>query len=613
MTGTKQKLEARQAMDADMPLYMRKTSHGYRFLRPVPQNLVAHLGRANFVKSLGKDYSEAKARCAELTVSTNGKLAEARAKQSQKNSVDAFFELDPNRRLKKVSVTKELSGQLGSLWLNCLTADAEARQAGLDDDSFRELSDNVAHTLPLIKRALASGQVNDFHNVVNQLLVFRGYQLDATDDEWQNLTYAVLQQIKVGYEIISARQNGDHLGPPDLSARPPPLSGAWEKNPNPQPQVKRLADISPLYKERLSKSDAKSQSTYFSIWQRFIDYSSNKPLDLIASADVFNFLESRLDAKEKPWSYKYASGRAKSVLREAFGLAKSLNLIASNPVDELDVLPKISKKEEEGRRKPRFPYKTNHLNILFLSDWYNPDSTNWRGKMKEDLGARYWIPLLCMWHGFRVAEATQLQIHDINLDSSTINIQATKVNFGPNRSVKNSATIRKIPIHPTLIELGFLEFVRSVCQNYKNGPLFIAALPEIGGSSPKWGRAYEQPFLRFMRDTLQFGNGYGNHSFRHALEDRIRAANLEQLWPEGLSRAYTGRATLREKDKPVMRGEGSEQDYGTGYEPSAILPYIRQITYPDVNLPPPFKTWLGNRKPVSKNLLALVARWKTQP
>ena len=135
-------------------------------------------------------------------------------------------------------------------------------------------------------------------------------------------------------------------------------------------------------------------------------------------------------------------------------------------------------------------------------------------------------------------------------------------------------------------------------------------LPELGGKSPKWGRAYEQPFLRFVRDRLQLGSGYGNHSFRHALEDRIRAANVEQPWPEGLSRAYTGRATTRAKDKSVTREEGSEQDYGDGYTPNDMLRYIPRIAYPGVVLPPPFENWLGDREVVSKQLLAHAKRWK---
>ncbi|CAG9165236.1 hypothetical protein LMG23992_00380 [Cupriavidus laharis] len=596
-----------------MPLYMRKDDYGYKFVRPIPKELRGHLGLANFIKRLGRDYRKAKTACAELTVDTNRQLAEARAKLANQNSVDAFLKQDARARLKTISVTPDLSDQLAALWLQGLSVDAKAREAGRDEDEFESLDANVVEMLPLINRALASGQVGKFHGAIAQLLMMRGYQLSATDAEWQALTYGVLRHIQAGYKILAARQQGEQLAPPDLSALPEPLPAVWEsQEPATAKQPTRVADVAPLYEEHLSSNGDKTRSTNLSIWDRLVEYTNNKLLTAVTSADIFNFIKSRLHDADKPWSHGYATGRAKRAIFDAFALAKTLGLVEKNPVAELEVVPKISAKVEKSRRKPRLPYKAHHLNTLFSSEWYNPDSRNWRGKMKEDLGARYWIPLLCMWHGFRVGEATQLQTHDVNLEWSLVKIQVTEEEdeVGPDRSVKNSATTREVPIHPVLIELGFLDFVRSILRHYPNGPLFPAALPELGGESPKWGRAYEQPFLRFTRDTLQFGHGYGNHSFRHVLEDRIRAANVEQPWPEGLSRAYTGRATTRAKDKSVTREEGSEQYYGDGYAPSAILRYIKQITYPEVTLPPPFRTWLGSREVVSKRLLTLAQRWK---
>jgi integrase len=594
-------------------LYMRKDEHGYKFVRPIPKNLQSEVGQANFIKRLGPDYRKARIACAEWTVATDRKLAEARALLANQDSLDTFLSQSSRTRLKSITVTPQLSGQVASLWLQGLDADAKARAEGLDDDEFESAEANVREMLPVINRALGSGQLGMFHNVINELLVMRGYQLNATDAEWQALTYEVLRHIQTGFKILAARQQGEQLSPPDLSALPAPLPAAWHSQKAAlKKEPTRLADVAPLYEKHLASASDKTRSTKISIWNRLIEYTSNKLLSAVTSADIYNFIDSRLHAAEKPWSHGYATGKAKAALFEAFALSKTLALIDRNPVSELEILPKLSAKEEESRRKPRWSYTASQLNELFSSEWYNPDSTKWRGKMKDDLGARYWIPLLCMWHGFRVGEATQLQTHDVNVNLSLIKIQVDEDQdeVGPERSVKNSATKREIPIHPVLIQFGFLEFVRSILHHYPVGPLFPAALPELGGKSPKWGRAYEQPFLRFVRDTLQFGNGYGSHSFRHALEDRIREANVEQPWPEGLAHAYTGRATTRVQDKSVIREEGSEQYYGGGYSSSAILRYIQKITYPGVTLPLPFKTWLGGRAAVSKRLLTLAQRWK---
>lgn len=615
MTGTQRQQMVRSAKDADMPAYMRKDDHGYRFLRPIPQDLRPLFKKANFVKRLGRDYKKAKELCAVLTVQKDQEIAAARSNQAQATSIDSFLQLPRKTRSKKLSISPELPGQIASLFLSTLEADAQARKEGMTDEEFESLDANIQEMLPLINRAVASGNVGRFHEFVNQLMVFRGYQLEATDVQWQALTYEVLTHVQTGYKTLAARQQGEALGPPDLSKLPPPLAAAWEPYPErpPAPQVKRLADITPHYQRHLSTSDPKSQSTYLSIWQRFVDFAENKPLHLVSSADVFNFLEKRLHDTEAPWSYKYVAGRVKRALHTAFGLGKTQQLIKNNPVAELEVMPKISAKQEALRQKPRFPYQSNHLNALFSSEWYDPNSSAWRGKMRDDLGARYWIPLICMWHGLRVSEAAQLQVEDVSLDQMCIVVRDGETDFGPDRSVKNAASMRIVPIHPVLLEQGFIDFIRSILNHYSKGPLFPAALPERDGKSPKWGRAYEQPFVRFMRDKLGFGNGYGNHSFRHSLEDRIRAANVAAQWPEGLARAYTGRTSERTQDKGVVRAEGSEKHYGEGYELEAIRLYIQQITYPEVQRPPPFKDWLKGKEVVSKRLLTFVQQWKKNP
>ena len=154
-----------------------------------------------------------------------------------------------------------------------------------------------------------------------------------------------------------------------------------------------------------------------------------------------------------------------------------------------------------------------------------------------------------------------------------------------------------MPVHPSLIELGFVEFVAlRRRESGTNALLFPSSAPNEGGKSPKLGRAYEQTFLRFVRDTMAFGSGYGNHSFRHQLEDRVRNAQAASgAWPPGLGQQYTGRKQTRKADVGIVLSEGSEADYGRGYLPADILPYITRINFSDISLPMPYAAWLKGR------------------
>ncbi|CAM5321606.1 hypothetical protein [Eoetvoesiella caeni] len=161
------------------------------------------------------------------------------------------------------------------------------------------------------------------------------------------------------------------------------------------------------------------------------------------------------------------------------------------------------------------------------------------------------------------------------------------------RHLKTLATKRIVPIHPKLLELGLEDFIAARRKDGPNALLFPSSMPNKDSENPKLGRAYEQAFLRFVRDHLGFGSGYGSHSFRHQLEDRLRNTQADNgSWPAGMSQQYTGRKRTREAGRKVTEEEGSEAAYGNGYIPQSMLRYISQIGFSDITLPKPFYTWL---------------------
>lgn len=73
---------------------------------------------------------------------------------------------------------------------------------------------------------------------------------------------------------------------------------------------------------------------------------------------------------------------------------------------------------------------------------------------------RYWIPLIGLYSGARLNEICQLYCDDVmDVDG----IPCFRIAENPERlqSTKNAQSNRMVPIHPTLIDLGFLDFVES--------------------------------------------------------------------------------------------------------------------------------------------------------
>lgn len=601
---------------------LRKTPSGYVYLKAVPADLQEAIGKTVIKKSLGRQFSLAKERWAELEAHST-KLFQSTRQQlvlgrRTEDAIDAFLKKDPAKRLKVLEANRPgLAGQLSALYLSGLSSDYAARsrqERWAHGDEAGELTADIDAVLASVKNAVVSGDVSAFFPVIEQLTLFRGYRLvDDTGDAIQTLTYEFLRAAQQGCQILAARQRGEFAEPvlPDAV----PLPAVWEIE-APRPALgktkPRLSDVTALYVKRLSTHGRKTQTTNLSWWNRLIEFCGDKFVEDVSSLDIYKFFESRLHADSASWSMKY-SMKVRAGLAEAFGEAKTQEMCYRNPVAELDNMPRITAAEEQRRKRPRYPYSIAQLNTLFTSAWYDPRAENWKGRMKWDLGARYWIPLICLYQGFRVREPLQLLSSDILVEAgfALMRIQVSdedgqEAQGLPQRSLKNEATRRIVPIHPILLELGFMDFVVTANKRGPMSPLFPSAVPERASEQPIWGRAYEQRFVPFVRDVLGFGAGFGNHSFRHTLEDCLRNAQFDERWPAGLGQFYTGRTLPSDADRNFFLKLGSERRYGKGYDPTLMIPFVKNLQYKGLNLPKPFSSWLDGRPTVDSHLIAML-------
>ena len=103
----------------------------------------------------------------------------------------------------------------------------------------------------------------------------------------------------------------------------------------------------------------------------------------------------------------------------------------------------------------------------------------------------YWTFLIGILSGMRTNEIAQLLIEDIIKKDNVwlINVDETK-----DKSVKTSSSIRKVPVHPTLINLGFIDYVK-IIKSKGFDRVFPELTKERDGYSSKISRHYNEKFL----------------------------------------------------------------------------------------------------------------------
>jgi len=246
-----------------------------------------------------------------------------------------------------------------------------------------------------------------------------------------------------------------------------------------------------------------------------------------------------------------------------FGYAVREGLIPDSPARSLAI--PAAPHQEQGRR----PFTIDELNAIFRAPLYvgcrdDLDGYNTPGPQRPKRG-RFWVPLLGLWTGMRLAECCQLEAEDITeLDGlSIINVGGV----GGNRPIKTSSARRKMPIHPELVRIGFLAHVEKVRKG-GGGRLF----PDLGLSQDDRGNRFQKWFGRFLRSERV---GITDrkavfHSFRHTFRDAMREAGID----EGRTNALGG----------WSRGQDIGARYGQGFSAKKLFDAISAIQFSGLDL-----------------------------
>ncbi len=149
--------------------------------------------------------------------------------------------------------------------------------------------------------------------------------------------------------------------------------------------------------------------------------------------------------------------------------------------------------------------------------------------------SKYWLPQLALMTGARQRELGQLLVEDVKDENGIAYIDIKK---GEGKSLKTRSSARQVPLHPTLIKNGFLDYVKEQKERGER-LLFPDLKPDTLGSPTgnfsKWfGRRLQKLGIRdFSKDERR-----DFHSLRHNFKEACRNARIE----EEVHDALTGHA-----------------------------------------------------------------------
>ncbi len=233
-----------------------------------------------------------------------------------------------------------------------------------------------------------------------------------------------------------------------------------------------------------------------------------------------------------------AVNKALGAIRSLLSYAKRNGRIDGNPASGVRALAP-PKREDQERRPFTVPEMQKVLDEA--------------AKQKRD--ADKWLPMLAAFMGAREAEMGQARVSDVRTEGDITYLRITDA--GEGRRVKNRGSRRSVPLHPALIDAGFLDYVKKLP---KDGPLFPDLVP--AAYSKRVNRMIDG--LGLDDPTLVF------HCFRHGFKDACRAAGI----PEEVHDALTGHASA-----------SVGRMYGQGVPLAVLAEAVGKIAYPSLKPP----------------------------
>jgi integrase len=197
--------------------------------------------------------------------------------------------------------------------------------------------------------------------------------------------------------------------------------------------------------------------------------------------------------------------------------------VTSNPFVKATIAMRASARDE------RDPFTLGELSAIFHAPLYIgcESELHWTRTGSRILreSAKFWVPLLGLYTGARLNEICKLRVADVRQEDGVHYIDINEVPHSDEKidpRIKSAASSRQVPIHPDLVQFGFLLFVQKR-RSDDTERLFPELKPDRYG---KLSDGFGKHFARFLqslgikRDKIDF------HSFRHTWTDACRNSRI---------------------------------------------------------------------------------------
>ncbi|MDA9416433.1 hypothetical protein XH81_16475 [Bradyrhizobium sp. CCBAU 25360] len=254
-----------------------------------------------------------------------------------------------------------------------------------------------------------------------------------------------------------------------------------------------------------------TQESYSNSMASFVAYLGHDDCSRVTKDDVIGFKDHRLATINPrtgtPIAAKTVKDSDLSGLKAVFGWAVSNGKMHSNPAEG------VTLKASKPRKLRSKAFTEAEAKAILISSLHVKRG----GEMPETFAAKRWVPWLMAYSGARVGEMAQLRKVDLKRHGDIWYLAVT-----PEAGTVKTNEARDVVLHPHLVEMGFVKFVKSA----PNGHLFLRPAKDGDVLGPLQG--IKNRLAEFAREAVPDRGVAPNHGWRHRFKPIGTRAGIER-------------------------------------------------------------------------------------
>ena len=564
----------------------------------IPQSLLrAYSGRKEIARSLRtSSVPEARKRLAKQLAAVYKDFERQERKLKALGDFSPGLSRDDNTNPQLTVVSDEQVQALAGNWIHqAMLGDDYLRSRGLDEQEFAELDEQLRSQRKEYGRLLAMGQTAPVLPALHTFMHLLGVDMALPPERQREVAFRFLEAVTQAIDLRLQRQEGQ--AKPSQAVEPKMRFDELKSSLRRQANGPSWEDVFQRWNRHV---DQRPKSTIIAAqtpWRDLERVARRKGIaepGQVTKELVIEFVEEMV---ARGLATDTVNDRLNKV-RAIYKIAVGRNMLDHNPA--VDVVGQ-GKSGLQRRKKGRLSFDAKDIETIFSCPIYTDAQLRSQGQSKE---ASYWIPLLMHYAGARTEEVAGLAIADVvhdpqhgfylNLvdrpdaedaglfdddDGSSVpkktprskDPQEATDSAGLHaRTLKNAASIRRVPVAQELIDLGLLRYIDWVKQQGE-----VALFPTL---KPDWHNKLSGSFSKFFgRLKVSLGITDRNkvlYSFRHTMKDSMEKAEVPSKYLKRLMGHTAG-------DGHITDG------YGSDLPLDLLFHYFRTIKFHPI----PAKPW----------------------